>query len=187
MDATAAISKRKRGNQDDLMRLFQFDRSELAANAAGTLTERQVAFLKTLRAQETRTHWLWIGLLGIVAVGLSLFNSANPRNGFNSYIDLAVPGLVVVMAVIAIVWWLGFRGFSRDLAQKNAQQDIHYLGLGRHRRLGGWIHWLKVGGTILPVSEHLFTLLHNWEGLYCTLYYAPHSKTILAIELHEES
>ncbi len=187
MHATGAVSKRKRGSQDDLMRLFQFDHTELAANAAGTMTERQVAFLKTLRAQETRTHWLWIALLGIVAVGLALFNSANPRNGFNSYIDLAVPGLVVVMAVIATMWGMGFRGFSRDLAKKDARHDIHYLGLGRNRRLGGWIHWLKVGGTILPVSEQLFGLLHNWEGLYCTLYYAPHSKTILAIELHEDS
>jgi uncharacterized membrane protein YcjF (UPF0283 family) len=177
----------------DLMQIFDFTEDDLEANRAGRISARQVDRLRR-RSKITFTCGMLLTMaitcLGIVTVAAAY--SGNPVPGLGS---ADAPGIILVVFVIligvtfvrAMTRWNTTRADIRKRVSTSAE------GIAQAKRISSWIatsYVIEVNSRRFAVSVFAYEALKkrhagDLERLTSRVYFAPHSKRILALEILE--
>lgn len=156
--------------EDVLMRALNFTEDDLALNASGQLSAAQMNRLKT---QRTTTAILAVALSTIIG-GLLLFA--------NLYARSLAPLVMMVLFIILFTVVTGIMPavqMTRDLQAdvKVAEGRVELDTIARRRRTA---YVVKLDGQKFKVQKMTFLAFKNGDPY--RIYYAPHSRTILAAE-----
>ena len=156
--------------EDFLMRALSFTEDDLALNAAGQLSAAQMNRLKT---QRTTTASLAVALSVIVG-GLLLF-----ANGYARSLAPLVMMVLIFVLFTVVTGIIPAVQMTRDL-QAGVQVAEGRVELDTIPRRKRTVYLVKLDGQKFKVQKQTFLAFKNGDPY--RIYYAPHSRTILAAE-----
>ena len=156
--------------EDFLMRALSFTEDDLALNAAGQLSAAQMNRLKT---QRTTTASLAVALSVIVG-GLLLF-----ANGYARSLAPLVMMVLIFVLFTVVTGIIPAVQMTRDLQAgvQGAEGRVELDTIPRRKRT---VYLVKLDGQKFKVQKQTFLAFKNGDPY--RIYYAPHSRTILAAE-----
>ena len=156
--------------EDVLMRALNFTEDDLTLNAAGQLSAAQMNRLKT---QRTTTASLAVALSVIVG-GLLLF-----ANGYARSLAPLVMMVLIFVLFTVVTGIIPAVQMTRDL-QAGVQVAEGRVELDTIPRRKRTVYLVKLDGQKFKVQKQTFLAFKNGDPY--RIYYAPHSRTILAAE-----
>jgi hypothetical protein len=160
----------------DLMRLLQFDESDLANNRAGLLSAAQRERLAKLRGRTTLVNGAVVVAILLVAAVL-LYIAQRNNNAFVLFIGIALTVINALLLARTAQGWIRIAGdLARDEVETlegKVERTVRVIG----RVL---IYTLKVNGRELTVTKEVFNTVG--EGRRWRFYRARYSGTLLSAE-----
>jgi hypothetical protein len=182
----------QRVNKNELQRALQsalnFTATDVAFNRAGKISERQqVAMRQTFLVVNTGTIALLSGFSVLLVLGLGLAMLMLPYN-ITTWLKLLGPVgfFLVILGFIAYTVWEQWGSLQQDLRSGTVKQlegplhAVRTIENGRRHQTVRYYFALK-NGQAFHVSEIAYQALLNHERY--RLYYIPHSKQILSLEV----
>ena len=156
--------------EDVLMRALNFTEDDLTLNAAGQLSAAQMNRLKT---QRTTTASLAVALSVIVG-GLLLF-----ANGYARSLAPLVMMVLIFVLFTVVTGIIPAVQMTRDLQAgvQVAEGRVELKTIPQRKRT---VYLVKLDGQKFKVQKQTFLAFKNGDPY--RIYYAPHSRTILAAE-----
>jgi hypothetical protein len=160
----------------DLMRLLQFDESDLANNRAGLLSAAQRERLTKQRGRAALVNGVAVVIILLIAAVL-LFIAQRNNNVFALFIGIALTVVNALLLARTAQGWLRIAGdLARDevdMLEGKVERTVRVIG----RVL---VYVLKVGGRELTVTKEVFNAVG--EGRRWRFYRARYSGTLLSAE-----
>ncbi|NJL93501.1 MAG: hypothetical protein HC915_07095 [Anaerolineae bacterium] len=158
-----------------MMKTFGFTGADLAANAAGELTARQVPRLRQ-RYAELETYAFIAGVFpgAMIVLGLVLFAVGELYSE-----ALMARALTLVGGLLLLVLWGGLfiygRRFNLEIAERRVASTCGRIVLEQRR----FTRHILVSGERFMLTRAEFSALADRSD-YC-IYFAPRSRTVLSL------